>query len=191
MFWPEPCLHRLPILSLLPGPARPSPRPPRGSPLHPCSSVWAPRAPLHLASSRLASVSVSLSGILLPAPPSSPSPSQPLTDHTAPLPLSPQRPDGEQSRLHPPPGLRPAAAVPPVHSSGESAPRPGSSALSSLGQRGEPLSGEGWFLPLELRGPSSRPTLAARPFLCLTVCLWFCSLTPMSSPWPTPARCCS
>lgn len=43
----------------------------------------------------------------------------------APLPLSPQRPDGEQSRLHPPPGLRPAAPVPPVHSSGESASQPG------------------------------------------------------------------
>ena len=48
-------------------------------------------------------VPVFLSGTLLPAR-SSPSPSQPLTDHTAPLLLSPQRPDGEQSRLYPPPG---------------------------------------------------------------------------------------
>lgn len=50
----------LPLLALLPGPAPPGARPLRGSPLHPCSSVWAPRAPLHLDSSLLTSVSLSL-----------------------------------------------------------------------------------------------------------------------------------
>lgn len=59
----------------------------------------------------------------------------------------------------------------------------------SLGRKGEPFPGEVGGLVSASGAPS--PSLAAGLFLCLTLCLWFHSLTPMSSPWPTPARCCS
>lgn len=181
MLWPEPCLHPAAAGT---APRACSPRRPAPERLSPpslllCLGSQGPSPPRLLSPDIC--VPVSLSGTLLPAP-SSPSPSQPLTDHTAPLPLSPQRPDGEQSRLHPPPGLRPAAPVPPVHSSGESAPQPGPEG------RAIPRGGGGGLVSAS-GAPS--PSLAAGLFLCLTLCLWFHSLTPMSSPWPTPARCCS
>ena len=66
----------------------------------------------------------------------------------------------------------------------------------SLGQSGEPFWGREsgqWGLVSASGAPRtpSCPSPTAGPFLCLTLCLWFCSLTPTSSPWPTPARCCS
>ena len=85
--------------------------------------------------------------------------------------LCPQllRPDGEQSRLHPPPGLRPAAPVPPVHSS--ASPRRQAHGLRQHAAAVRDDVRPAWQGPAPHR-PQAQPRATLDPLLLCKVCIY-------------------